>query len=56
MTKSLIRMRMSSHDAHYGDNLVNKTKMLQLFGDVATELSTLVLLLAGYKKFNLRLS
>ncbi len=38
MTKSMIRMRMSSHDAHYGGNLVDGAKMLQLFGDVATEL------------------
>lgn len=36
--KSLIRMRMSMHDAHYGGNLVDGAKMLQLFGDVATEL------------------
>lgn len=36
--KSLIRMRMSLHDAHYGGNLVDGAKMLQLFGDVATEL------------------
>lgn len=36
--KALIRMRMSSHDAHYGGNLVDGAKMLQLFGDVATEL------------------
>lgn len=35
---SKIRMRMSSHDAHYGGNLVDGAKMLQLFGDVATEL------------------
>ncbi len=34
----MIRMRMSSHDAHYGGNLVDGAKMLQLFGDVATEL------------------
>lgn len=38
MKKSLIRLRMSSHDAHYGGNLVDGAKMLQLFGDVATEL------------------
>lgn len=38
MTKSLIRLRMGSHDAHYGGNLVDGAKMLQLFGDVATEL------------------
>lgn len=36
--KSLIRVRMSSQDAHYGGNLVDGAKMLQLFGDVATEL------------------
>ncbi len=36
--KSTIRLRMSSHDAHYGGNLVDGAKMLALFGDVATEL------------------
>ncbi|MGE5355693.1 MAG: hotdog domain-containing protein [Deltaproteobacteria bacterium] len=36
--KVMIRLRMSSHDAHYGGNLVDGAKMLQLFGDVATEL------------------
>jgi len=34
----MIRVRMSSHDAHYGGNLVDGARMLQLFGDVATEL------------------
>lgn len=34
----MIRMRMGSQDAHYGGNLVDGAKMLQLFGDVATEL------------------
>lgn len=38
MRKSMIRLRMSSHDAHYGGNLVDGARMLQLFGDVATEL------------------
>lgn len=38
MKKSMIRMRMSMHDAHYGGNLVDGAKMLNLFGDVATEL------------------
>lgn len=38
MIKSLIRVRMSSHDAHYGGNLVDGARMLNLFGDVATEL------------------
>lgn len=36
--KSLIRLRMSAHDAHYGGNLVDGARMLGLFGDVATEL------------------
>lgn len=35
---SKIRLRMGAHDAHYGGNLVDGAKMLQLFGDVATEL------------------
>ncbi|MCL1995627.1 MAG: 3-aminobutyryl-CoA ammonia lyase [Defluviitaleaceae bacterium] len=36
--KAMIRVRMSSHDAHYGGNLVDGARMLGLFGDVATEL------------------
>ena len=35
---SMIRLRMGAHDAHYAGNLVDGAKMLQLFGDVATEL------------------
>ena len=35
---SLIRLRMSAHDAHYAGDLVDGAKMLHLFGDVATEL------------------
>ena len=38
MHKSMIRVRMGTHDAHYAGNLVDGAKMLQLFGDVATEL------------------
>ncbi|QOR34793.1 3-aminobutyryl-CoA ammonia lyase [Clostridium sp. 'deep sea'] len=38
MKDVMIRMRMSSHDAHYAGDLVDGAKMLQLFGDVATEL------------------
>lgn len=38
MEKSMIRIRMSAHDAHYGGNLVDGARMLGLFGDVATEL------------------
>lgn len=38
MKTAKIRIRMSSHDAHYGGGLVDGARMLQLFGDVATEL------------------
>lgn len=37
-TRAVVRLRMSSHDAHYGGNLVDGARMLGLFGDVATEL------------------
>ncbi len=33
-----LRLRMGTHDAHYGGNLVDGARMLALFGDVATEL------------------
>jgi 3-aminobutyryl-CoA ammonia-lyase len=35
---SVLRVRMSALDAHYGGNLVDGARMLVLFGDVATEL------------------
>ncbi len=38
MEKVLIRMRLSAHNAHYGGNLVDGAFIMQLFGDVATEL------------------
>ena len=38
MKRAMIRLRMSEHDAHYGGGLVNGARMLDLFGDVATEL------------------
>jgi 3-aminobutyryl-CoA ammonia-lyase len=38
MKQAMIRVRMSMHDAHYGGNLVDGARILQLFGDVATEL------------------
>lgn len=38
MTKVMIRLRMSLNDAHYGGNLVDGARILQMFGDVATEL------------------
>jgi 3-keto-5-aminohexanoate cleavage enzyme len=36
--KARLRVRMSSHDAHYGGGLVDGARVLGLFGDVATEL------------------
>jgi 3-aminobutyryl-CoA ammonia-lyase len=36
---SMIRIRMSASDAHYGGQLVNGAHLLSLFGDVATELA-----------------
>ena len=36
--ESLIRLRMSGHDGHYAGGLVDGARMLQLFGDVATEI------------------
>jgi len=36
--KATLRIRLSSHDAHYGGGLVDGARMLGLFGDVATEL------------------
>ena len=38
MEKVIIRLRMGAQDAHYGGGLVDGARMLQLFGDVATEL------------------
>lgn len=34
----MIRLRMSMKDAHYGGNLVDGARILELFGDIATEL------------------
>lgn len=38
MPEVVIRLRMSAHDGHYAGGLVDGARMLQLFGDVATEL------------------
>ncbi|HHY62472.1 MAG: hotdog domain-containing protein [Bacillota bacterium] len=38
MEEVMIRVRMSQSDAHYGGDLVDGAKLMQLFGDVATEL------------------
>ena len=49
-----LRLRMAQTDAHYGGNLVAGAKVLELFGDVATELAIRhdgdEGLLAGYEK------
>jgi 3-keto-5-aminohexanoate cleavage enzyme len=37
-TRVTLRLRMSSHDAHYAGELVDGARMLALFGDLATEL------------------
>jgi 3-aminobutyryl-CoA ammonia-lyase len=34
-----LRVRISSNDAHYAGNLVDGAHIMQLFGDVATELT-----------------
>jgi 3-aminobutyryl-CoA ammonia-lyase len=36
--KTMIRLRVSPKDVHYGGNLVDGAFCLQLFGDIATEL------------------
>lgn len=38
LPKVTLRVRMSLHDGHYGGGLVDGARILQLFGDVATEL------------------
>src|SRR6185436_12911725 len=37
-TRVSLRLRMSSHDAHYAGELVDGARMLAIFGDLATEL------------------
>ena len=37
-TRSVLRVRMSGADAHYGGSLVDAARILALFGDAATEL------------------
>ena len=36
--EAVLRLRLSSHDAHYGGGLVDGARILGLFGDLATEL------------------
>lgn len=37
-SKTLLRVRLSQADSHYGGGLVSGSKLLEFFGDVATEL------------------
>jgi 3-keto-5-aminohexanoate cleavage enzyme len=37
-TRTTLRLRLGSHDAHYAGELVDGARILALFGDVATEL------------------
>ncbi len=39
LPQAKLRVRMSSQDAHYAGNLVDGARILNLFGDVATELT-----------------
>lgn len=39
LPEAKLRVRMSSHDAHYAGNLVDGAQILNLFGDAATELT-----------------
>jgi 3-aminobutyryl-CoA ammonia-lyase len=38
IAKAMLRLRLSSADAHYGGQLVDGARLLGLFGDLATEL------------------
>jgi 3-aminobutyryl-CoA ammonia-lyase len=53
MPTCTLRLRMAQTDAHYGGNLVAGAKVMELFGDVATELAIRTDgdegLLAGYE-------
>jgi len=39
LPEAKLRIRMSSRDAHYAGNLVDGARILNLFGDLATELT-----------------
>ena len=53
LPEATLRVRMSQSDAHYGGNLVAGARMMELFGDLATELTIKTDgdegLLAGYE-------
>jgi 3-aminobutyryl-CoA ammonia-lyase len=52
--EATLRMRMAQTDAHYGGNLVAGAKVMEIFGDLATELAIRrdgdEGLLAGYER------
>ena len=54
--KSLIRVRMSAEDAHYGGNLVDGAHMVKLFGDVINDFTLLrsfsLIILTRYSKIS----
>lgn len=54
LPEATLRMRMAQADAHYGGNLVAGAKVMEIFGDLATELAIRhdgdEGLLAGYEK------
>ena len=37
--QATLRMRMSARDAHYGGNLVPGARILEIFGDLITDLA-----------------
>jgi len=37
--EAVLRMRMSARDAHYGGNLVPGARLLEIFGDLITDLA-----------------
>jgi 3-aminobutyryl-CoA ammonia-lyase len=39
LPEATLRLRMSQTDAHYGGNLVAGAKIMEIFGDLATELA-----------------
>jgi 3-aminobutyryl-CoA ammonia-lyase len=39
LPEATLRVRMSQTDAHYGGNLVAGAKIMEIFGDLATELA-----------------
>ena len=57
-TKAVLKVRISERDVHYGGKLAPGAKVLELFGDIATELAIRHEgdegLLAGYERVELK--